>query len=103
MKADALKNHYDVNKKGLTKKSVKPFLLEQSRYPINNPVNRACGSAVEDNRAGDRKNLCADTRMKSYGARYFFDANLNRVSFIPMRQQGEKLNYSHYNRNTKQP
>ena len=59
------KNHYDVNKKGLTKKSVKPFLLEQSRYPINNAVNRACGNAVEDNGAGDREYLCADAEDES--------------------------------------
>ena len=47
--------------KGLTN-SVKPFLLKQCRYPVNQAIHHTCRHAIHDHRAGDGKHFRADAQ-----------------------------------------
>ena len=51
--------------KGLTI-PVKPLLLEQCGYPINNPINHTRHRTVDDNRAGDCEHFCADAQDEAF-------------------------------------
>ena len=49
-----------VAEKGLTE-SVKPFLLVEGCYPVDNAVSHTCGNSVGYNCAGNFKNIGAYT------------------------------------------